>query len=99
MELYDEIKKELLEEEALWALEEEPIEEPLESTQPVPCPSCAQPLESHEESGMVSFYIYNSPSDLCLVLSKMFKMSNRHFRISIDIGRMLWRVVQLPCPF
>jgi len=51
MELYDEIRKELLEEEALWALEEEPIEEPLENTQPVPCPSCAKPLESHDEAG------------------------------------------------
>ena len=53
MELYDEIRKELLEEEALWALEEEPIEEPLENTQPVPCPSCAKPLESRDEAGTV----------------------------------------------
>ena len=54
MELYDEIRNELLEEEALWALEEEPIEEPLENSQPVPCPNCAKSLESHDEAGTVS---------------------------------------------
>ena len=58
MELYDEIRKELLEEEALWALEEEPIEEPLENTQPVPCPNCAKSLESHDEAGTVIYFLH-----------------------------------------
>ena len=57
MELFDEIRNELLEEEALWALEEEPIEEP-QNSQPVPCPSCAKPLDSHQEAGTVIFYLH-----------------------------------------
>ena len=56
MELYNDIRHELLEEEAIWALEEEEVVDETDFNQEtsVPCPNCAKPIYDYKELDAVS---------------------------------------------
>ena len=56
MALYDDIRNELLEEEAIWAFQDEDIVEEIEINQEpsVPCPHCSKPISNYKEFDIVS---------------------------------------------